>query len=126
MPNNLLVLKASVTHHDPAAVQPDLKVRLADLQRSQLDEVRQAAELEPAAKPEPPAQDRPKRDPNMLQSAFLAENLNNLVAVYLMSGIKRVGTLKQFDQFTLWLQVPDGVDSLIFRHMISMIAPASR
>jgi RNA chaperone Hfq len=48
------------------------------------------------------------------------------VAVYLSSGLKRVGTLQQFDPFTLWLQVPDGRDALVFRHLISRIVPASR
>ena len=125
MPNSTLTLKASVTHHDPAAVPPDLKVRFADLPRPLLEEVRQAAELEFAARPEPPAQDRPKRNPNTLQSAFLAANLNNLVTVYLMSGIKRVGTLKQFDKFTLWLQGSDGIESMIFKQVISTVQPGS-
>jgi RNA chaperone Hfq len=125
MPNSTLALKASVPRRDPAAVQPDLKARLADLQRQQLEEVRQAAEPEPAARPEPPAPDRPKRDPNALQSAFLAENLNKPVTVYLMSGIKRVGTLKQFDQFTLWLQGPDGIKSMIFKQVINTVLPGT-
>ncbi len=126
MPNSRLVLKASVTPPDPAAVPPDRKVHLADLLGPRLEGVRPAAELEPTAPPEPPAPDRPQREPNPLQSAFLAENLNHRVAVYLRSGLKRVGTLKQFDSFTLWLHVPEGRDALVFRHLIRRIVPARR
>jgi host factor-I protein len=64
-----------------------------------------------------------KRQPQELQTAFLDGMLNHMVTVYLVSGIKLTGKLKQFDQFTLQLQGADGIDSLIFKHAISTLIP---
>jgi host factor-I protein len=64
-----------------------------------------------------------KRQPQELQTAFLSDMLDRMVTVYLVSGIKLTGTLKQFDQYTLLLQGADGIDSLIFKHATSTIIP---
>ena len=58
-----------------------------------------------------------------LQTAFLTDMLDRMVTVYLVSGIKLIGTLKQFDQFTLLLQGADGIESLIFKHATSTVTP---
>lgn len=62
-----------------------------------------------------------QRQPQELQTAFLTDMLDRMVTVYLVSGIKLSGTLKQHDQFTLLLQGADGIDSLIFKHAISTV-----
>ena len=121
-----LVLKASVALHDPATVPPDPKVRLADQPRPQRGELRPAADVKPVALPTPLMSDRPSCDPPSLPSAFLAQNLNPRITVYLMSGLRRRGTLKQADPFTRRLQVSEGREELIFRHLIDWIVPASR
>jgi host factor-I protein len=64
-----------------------------------------------------------QRQPQELQTAFLAGMLNQTVTVYLINGIKLTGTLKQHDLFTLQLQGVEGVDSVVFKHAISTIAP---
>lgn len=124
--------RATVTRRPPSAavaVQPDLKARLTDLQRQQLETVRQAgesdpAEPEPTTRPEPPpAQARPKRGPHDLQLDFLNANLGRPVTVFLMNGIKLVGKIRRFDQFTLLLR-GDACDNLIFKHAVSTIQPA--
>jgi len=47
------------------------------------------------------------------------------MTVYLISGIKLTGKLKQHDQHTLLLQGADGIDSLIFKHATSTIIPGA-
>ena len=64
-----------------------------------------------------------KRQPQELQTAFLTDMLDRMVTVYLVSGIKLTGKLRQFDQYTLLLQGADGIDSLIFKHATSTIIP---
>ena len=64
-----------------------------------------------------------QRQPQELQTAFLTDRLDRMVTVYLISGIKLSGKLKQFDQYTLLLQGADGIDSLIFKHATSTIIP---
>ncbi len=66
-----------------------------------------------------------KRQPQELQTAFLTDMLDRTVTVYLVSGIKLTGKLKQFDQFTLQLQGADGIDSLIFKHATSTLIPGA-
>lgn len=81
---------------------------------------------EPDADPE----DRPslvsnKRQPQELQTVFLNDMLDRMVTVYLVSGIKLSGKLRQHDQFTLLLQGADSIDSLIFKHAISTVIPGA-
>ena len=45
--------------------------------------------------------------------------------MYLVSGIKLSGKVRQFDQYMLLLQGADGLDSLIFKHAISTIIPGA-
>jgi hypothetical protein len=45
-----------------------------------------------------------QRQPQELQTAFLTDMLDRTVTVYLVSGIKLTGKLKQHDQYTLLLQ----------------------
>ena len=74
-------------------------------------------------------EDRPsapgKRQPQELQTAFLTDMLDGMVTVYLVSGIKLSGKVRQFDQYTLLLQGADGLDSLIFKHAISTLIPGA-
>ena len=70
-----------------------------------------------------PSQTLGKRQPRELQTAFLTDMLDKMVTVYLVSGIKLTGKVKQFDQFTLQLQDADGLESLIYKHAISTLIP---
>jgi host factor-I protein len=77
-----------------------------------------------AADPE----DRPSQTPGQkpsqeLQNAFLTDMLDRVVTVYLVSGIKLTGKVREFDQYTLLLQNVDGIDSLVFKHAISTLIP---
>ena len=77
-----------------------------------------------AADPEDrPSQAPGQRQPQELQTAFLTDMLDRMVTVYLVSGIKLTGKLRQHDQYTLLLQGADGIDSLIFKHAISTLIP---
>ena len=86
-----------------------------------------------SAHPPEPAADRQdfnpqtpgQRQPQELQTAFLADMQDRLVTVYLVSGIKLVGKVRQFDQYTLLLQGADGIDSLIFKHATSTLIPGA-
>ena len=51
--------------------------------------------------------------------------MNQTITVYLVSGIKLTGKLRQHDQYTLLLQGADGIDSLIFKHAISTLIPGA-
>ncbi len=64
-----------------------------------------------------------QRQPQELQTAFLTDMLDRMVTVYLVSGIKLSGKLRQHDQYTLLLQGADSLDSLIFKHTTSTIIP---
>ena len=66
-----------------------------------------------------------QRQPQELQTAFLTDMLGRTVTVYLVSGIKLTGKLRQHDQYTLLLQGADGIDSLIFKHATSTIIPGA-
>ena len=66
-----------------------------------------------------------QRQPRELQTVFLTDRLDRMVTVYLVSGIKLTGKLRQFDQYTLLLQGADGIDSLIFKHATSTIIPGA-
>ncbi len=70
-----------------------------------------------------PSQTPGKRQPRELQTAFLTDMLDKMVTVYLVSGIKLTGKVRQFDQFTLQLQGADGLESLIYKHAISTLIP---
>ncbi len=61
--------------------------------------------------------------PGMLQDSALEQLLGTLVTVYLISGIRLTGTLKQHDSFTLLLQGVDEV--LVFKHAISTVVPGA-
>lgn len=117
--------RATVTKRTPAAVNPDLKARLAELQQHQAVEL--ADNATPAAEPikpdpEPPPQ---RHDPHALQSAFLTANLNRVLTVFTLNGVKLIGRLRQFDQYCILLEGPDGLNSLIFKHAVSTMTPAA-
>lgn len=139
-----LKLKSTVTKRD-VAVTPDLRVRLEELQQRQAEATAEpvaevtapVAEVtaEPVkAKPpghvdpiaevtaEPPKSGKQlTREANALQWGFLSANRHRVVTVYTLNGVKLVGRLLQFDQYTLLLQGPDGADSLIFKHAVTSI-----
>ncbi len=66
-----------------------------------------------------------KPAPHALQAAFLTENLGKPITVFTINGLRLTGKLRQFDQFTLLLGNADGTDSLIFKHAITTVMPAS-
>ena len=72
-----------------------------------------------------PARPPGQRQPQELQSAFLADMQDRLVTVCLVNGLKLVGKVRQFDHSTLLLQSADGIDSLLFKHAISTSIPGA-
>lgn len=64
-------------------------------------------------------------DPQALQSAFMGGNLGKQFTVFLVNGIKLVGRLRQFDQFTVLLE-NNGEQLLVFKHAISTVIPTTR
>ena len=76
-------------------------------------------------------EDGPSQHPDLLapprlQPTFLDSLLNQAVTIYLINGIKLIGTLKQHDLFTLLLQSTDGIDSLVFKHAINSLIPGAQ
>lgn len=117
MPKSTLSLKATVTPRDQAAGTPDMKTRLAERQHHQA-----AVSAEPG-KVKPQQEPPPKQNPHALQNAFLADMLDRVVTIYLLNGVKVVGTLKQFDQYTLLLQGTND-PLLVFKHALGTLQPA--
>ena len=77
-----------------------------------------------AADPEDePSQTSGQQPLQKLQDVFLTDMLDRIVTVYLVNGIKLVGKVRQFDQYTLLLQQTDDIDSLSFKHAISTVIP---
>lgn len=125
MPPSQLKLKSSVTRRAAAAVNPDLKARLTELQHHAAEAADNAT---PAAEPVKPdsgitEKSQKRYDPHALQSAFLTANRNRVVTVFTLNGVKLVGRLRQFDQYCILLEGPDGANSLIFKHAISTMTP---
>ncbi len=121
-----LSLKATVTRRPTAEPIPsDMAERLEQLKHHQSvenaavspNEASTAIEAEKSGK-------ALKREANALQAAFLTGNLGKPVSVFLINGIKLVGNLRQFDQFTLLLEGPDGIRSMVFKHAVTTITPA--
>lgn len=83
-----------------------------------------AVDAATAIEPEKSGKDL-KREAHALQSAFLVGNLGKPVAVFTINGIKLVGKLRQFDQFTLLIEGQDGISSLVFKHAITTVTLAS-
>lgn len=60
-----------------------------------------------------------------LQEDFI-QNLiqqNISVNVYLVSGIKLLGNIKEQDTYCIMLSQPNGKDQLIYKHAVSTIVP---
>ncbi len=120
-----LSLKATVTRR-PAADSIDQAERQQQAEHHQaVENAAQAAVEAATATPEEPSGKQPKQAPHALQAAFLTGNLGKPVTVFMINGIRLIGKLRQFDQFTLLLEGPDGVNSLVFKHAITTVAPAS-
>ena len=122
-------LKATVTRRPPAD-PVDQAERLLQAAHHEATENAATTEQEvPTAAPEPaPAQapeTPPKRDAHALQSAFLIGNLGKLVTVFTINGIRLTGKLRQFDHFTLLIEGPNGISSLVFKHAATTIVPVS-
>jgi RNA chaperone Hfq len=118
-------LKSTVTRRQAEPVPSGIKERLAQLQHHQAAEsARQTAvEAPTAAETEKPGE-QVKREQNALQAAFLATNLGQPVVLYLINGVKLTGKLRQFDQFCILLEDPDGLASLVYKHAVCSIQPA--
>ncbi len=127
MPKSTLSLKATVTRRQAEPVPSDLKERLAQLQHHEAQAAENAAttaQEAPTATPEPAPVPKAKPNPHALQSAFLAGNLGKPITAFLINGVMLTGKLRQFDQFTLLLQGPDGLNSLVFKHAITTVMSA--
>lgn len=125
-----LSLKATVTHRQPEPDNSDLS-HAADSSDSQLDENTQegANEAATAALAEKSGKQLKREQyaaQHALQSAFLNTYIGKPVSVFLINGVRLVGKLRQFDQFTILLEGADGVSQLVFKHVISTIVPPAR
>lgn len=60
-----------------------------------------------------------------MQDAFLAQvkKENVGVVVYLVNGFQLKGTVKGFDNFTIFLENTDGKLQLIYKHAVTTINP---
>ena len=103
-----LKAKPDVSSENPA-------VYLADTNQAAQDSATAAGTDTP-----PP---KAKVNPHAVQGAFLGANLNKIVTVFLISGIRLVGKLRAFDQYCLLLEAPDGTRQLVFKHAASTVAP---
>jgi len=126
-----LYFKSTVTRRtDPTPVPSDLDERLEQLKYHQAAEAAETVQAIDAAPIAEAVTDRdpekPKRDPNGLQHPFLEAHLSKPVTVFLINGVKLIGTLRQFDQYCIVLEGTYDIESMIFKHTISTIAPASR
>lgn len=125
MPKPTLALKATVTRR-PASDLVDQAECQQQAEHHQAAKNAATTEQEvPTAAPEPAPVPKAKHDPHALQSAFLTGNLGKPVTVFTINGLQLTGKLKQFDQFTLLVQGADGLNSLLFKHAITTIIPAS-
>lgn len=127
-----LSLKATVTRRQPEPNNSDLSHAAddSDLNNQPAEDAHQTANEGATATPAEKSGKQLKREQaaavNALQSAFLSANLNKVVSVFLINGIRLIGKLRQFDQFCLLLEAPDGAKQLIFKHAVSTIAPPTR
>lgn len=118
MMKSTLALKATVTKR-PTADPVDQVERLLQAEHHEAAENAAVTATEPATAEQT---EQVVSKPHALQSAFLSGNLGKLVTIFTINGIKLVGKLRQFDQFTLLLEGPDRIRSLIFKHAVSTIA----
>ena len=105
-----------ISRRSAAAPLPaDMKERLQQLQHHQ------RSEMEPVAST-PPPHDK-KREPHDLQGSFLKAHQGRLVTLYTISGLKLVGKLKAYDQYTVLIEgnKEDVGPLLVFKHSISTI-----
>lgn len=122
-----LSLKATVTKRLAAEPVPsDMAERLEQLRHHQAAEnaATTAVEASTAIEPERSSKDL-KPAPHALQAPFLTGNLGKPITAFLINGITLTGKLRQFDQFTLLLEDPEGLNSLIFKHAITTVTAAS-
>lgn len=115
-----LSLKATVTRRQPEPDNPD---NADNPPVENAKEVPNEATTDAAdATPVPKA----KVGPHALQMAVLNTSLGKPVTVFLINGIRLVGKLRQFDQFTLLLEDKEGTRQLVFKHAVSTIMPPAR
>lgn len=121
-----VTLKSTVTRRQPVLEPVDADERAAQLQHHQSAEnatltANKAATAMQATEAVP----KYRVDPQALQSAFMGGNLGKQFTVFLVNGIKLVGRLRQFDQFTVLLE-NNGEQLLVFKHAISTVIPTMR
>jgi RNA chaperone Hfq len=119
-----LLLKATVVRRQ-AAEPVDQVERLAQAAHHQAAEATAITEAATATADQDQARSLDKkRDPHALQSAFLVAHLGRPVTVFLMTGIRMTGKLRQHDQHCVLLEdAAGGINSLVFKHAISTVAP---
>jgi len=126
MPKSTLALKATITKR-PTAESVDQAERQLQAEYHQAAEnAATTAQEAPTATPEEPSSKQLKREQNALQLQFLSAHLNRVVTIFTINGIRLVGRLKEFDQFTLLIEGQDGVSSMVFKHCVTTIAPFVR
>ncbi len=140
MPKPTLALKATVTRRQaaepvdqaerqqqaehPQAVTAGASTGAEPVQGLDSDKARQTAgDAATVIEPEKSGKDL-TQNAHALQIGFLMANLNKPVAIFLVNGLRLTGKLRQFDQFKLLLEGPDGLNSLIFKSALTTITPA--
>jgi host factor-I protein len=60
-----------------------------------------------------------------LQDPFLAQikKENSGVVIYLVNGFQLKGTIKGYDNFTIFLESPEGKLQMIYKHAVTTINP---
>ena len=60
-----------------------------------------------------------------LQDVFLdrLRKENVQVVIYLVSGFQLKGVIKGYDNFTIFLEIPEGKLQMIYKHSVSTIHP---
>lgn len=68
----------------------------------------------------------PDKGPMNIQDDFLnvARKDNTIMAVFFTNGKKIVGKVKNFDKFTILLELANRQEQLVFKHAISSMTPA--
>lgn len=60
-----------------------------------------------------------------LQDVFLAQmrRENHMVVIYLLNGFQIKGTVKAYDNFTIFIETAEGKLQVIYKHAVSTITP---
>ena len=67
-----------------------------------------------------------EKNPMNIQDEFLnsARKERTILAVFFTNGKKIIGKIKNFDRFTILLELANKQEQLVFKHAISSMTPA--